>query len=246
MIKKVFTFAIAALMTLGLAAQAVTESTTQIGGLTVPAATVTIQKDPDMVQNAMIQYLKDAKLKPQKDEQGYYMCANAFIEEIAISDINFYTLVNAQGKKKNREAVVTVAALSSNIAMNDPATMRAGAMRWLSGFTSYVDRYEAQMNMQAEQGNLKKAEKQAEKAAKAVAAIDKKVAKKQQKIADKEKEIKKYQQKIKDCEKDIKQLQSDIEKTTGKRAEAEKKVDEANQNVNNVQGEVDRYRQMAE
>lgn len=244
--KKIFTFAVAALMTLSLAAQSVTESTLQVGGLTVPAATVTLQKDPKMVQDAMIQYLKDSKLKPQKDDQGYYMCANAFIEEIAINDINFYTLVVAQGKKKNREAVVSVCALSSNLAMNDPTTMRAGAMRWLSGFASYVDRYEANLNMQAQQGNLKKAEKEAAKAAKAVADIDKRIAKDQKKIADKEKDIKNYQQKIKDCEKDIKSLQADIDKAQGKRGEAEKKVDAANQNVNNVQGEVDRYRQMAE
>ena len=240
--KKIFTFAVAALMTLGLAAQSVTESTLQVGGLTVPAATVTLQKDAKMVQDAMIQYLKDAKLKPQKDDQGYYVCTNAFIEEIAISDINFYTLVN----KKKKEAVVSVCALSSNLAMNDPSAMRAGALRWLQGFVSYVDRYEAGLNMKAQQGNLKKAEKEAAKAASAVAAIDKKVAKKQEKIADLQKDIKKYEQKIKDCEKEIKALQADIEKTTGKRADAEKKADAANQNVNNVQNEVDRYRQMSE
>ena len=241
--KKVFTFAVAALMTLGLAAQSVTESTLQVGGLTVPAATVSLQKDPKMVQDAMIQYLKENKLKPQKDDQGYYVCTNAFIEDIAINDINFYTLVE---KKKKKEAVVSVCALSSNLAMNDPSAMRAGAMRWLSGFASYIDRYEAGLNMKAEQKNLDKAQKAADKAAKEAAAIDKSIAKKQQKIADKEKDIKNYQQKIKDCEKDIKKLQSEIEKEQGKRGDAEKKVDAANQNVNNVQNEVDRYRQMTE
>lgn len=241
--KKIFTFAVAALMTLGLAAQSVSESTLQVGGLTVPAATVTIQKDVKMVQDAMIQYLKDAKMKPQKDDQGYYVCTNAFIEEIAINDINFYTLVD---KKKKKEAVVSVCALSSNLAMNDPSAMRAGAMRWLQGFVSYIDRYEAGLNMKAEQKNLDKAQKAADKAAKQAAAIDKAIAKKQQKIADKEKDIKNYQQKIKDCEKDIKKLQSEIEKEQGKRGDAEKKVDAANQNVNNVQNEVDRYRQMTE
>lgn len=244
--KKAFTFVVAALMTLGLAAQSVTETTLQVGGLTVPAATVTLQKDPKMVQDAMIQYLKDSKLKPQKDDQGYYMCANAFIEEIAIGDINFYTLVTAQGKKKNRESVVSVCALSSNLAMNDPTAMRAGAMRWLAGFASYVDRYEASLNMKAEQGNLKKAEKEAAKAAAGVAAIDKKTAKNNDKIASLQKEIKKHNDKIKDCEKEIKNLQAENEKLQGKRSDAEKKVEAANQNVNNVQGEVDRYRQMAE
>ncbi len=244
--KKAFTFAVAAFMALGLAAQSVTETTMQVGGLTVPAATVSIQKNAKMVQDAMIQYLKDAKLKPQKDEQGYYVCTNAFIEEIAINDINFYTSVESRGSKKNPEAVVTVSSLSSNLAMNDPSVLRENAKRWLAGFVTYVDRYEANLNMQEQQGNLKKAEKEAAKAAAGVAAIDKKIAKNQKKIADKEKEIKKLQQKIKDCENDIKKLNADIDKAQGKRGDAEKKVEAANQNVNNVQGEVDRYRQMSE
>ena len=244
--KKALTLAVAAFMALSLAAQSVTESTMPVGGLTVPAASVSIQKDAKMVQDAMIQYLKDAKLKPQKDEQGYYVCTNAFIEEIAISDINFYTYVQSQGSKKNPEALVTVSALSSNLALNDPTTMRENAKRWLAGFVSYVDRFEANLNMQAEQSNLKKAEKEAAKAAAGVAAIDKKIAKNQKKIADKEKEIKKLQQKIKDCENDIKKLNADIDKIQGKRGDAEKKVEAANQNVEQVQGEVDRYRQMSE
>lgn len=244
--KKVFTFAVAALMTFALAAQTISETTAQVGGLTVPAATVTLQKDPDMVQNAMIQYLKDAKLKPQKDDQGYYMCTNAFIEEISITDINFYTKVEAQGKKKNREAVVTICALSSNLAMNDPTTMRDNSKKWLSGFISYVNRYEAMLQMQAEQQNLKKAEKEAAKAVAGVESLEKNIAKLEQKIVDRQNDIKKYQQKIKDCEKEIKDIQAEIEKITGKKADAEKKVEDANQNVNNVQGEVERYRQLSE
>ncbi len=244
--KKIFTFAVAALMTLGLAAQSVVETNAQVGGLTVPAAAVTLQKDPKLVQDAMMQYLKDAKLKPQKDEQGYLMVANAFIEEISITNINFYTRVEGQGKKKNRESVVTVCALSSDLVTNDPSVLRANAMRWLSGFANYVNRYEAQQNMYAQQDNLKKAEKEAAKAAAGVAAIDKQIAKKNKQIADKQKDIKKYQEKIKDCEKDIKNLQAEIEKAQGIKGDAEKKVDAANQNVNNVQGEVDRYRQMSE
>lgn len=239
--KKILTFAAAALMTLTLAAQ-VTESTLLVGGLTVPAATVTVQKDAKMVQDAMIQYLKDSKLKPQKDDQGYYVCTNAFIEDIAINDINFYSLV----EKRKKEAVVSVCALSSNLALNDPSAMRAGAMKWLAGFVSYIDRYEANLNMMAQQQELKKAEKVAAKAAAGVAAIDKQIDKKEQKIIDLQNDIKKYQEKIKECEKEIKAIQADIEKSSGKRVEAEKKVDAANQNVQGVQSEVERYRQMTE
>lgn len=243
--KQLLTVAATAMMSMGLAAQNVIETSATVGNLTVPACSVTLQKDPKMVQDAMVQYLKDARLKAQKDDQGYLMVPNAFIEEIAISNINFYTKVDAQGKKKNREAVVTVCVLSSDLTV-DPTTLRNNAKRWLSGFVTYVDRYEAGLQMQAEQQNLKKAEKDAAKAAKAVEAIDKSVARDQKKIADKEKEIKKYQQKIKECENDIKNLRANIEKTEGKRASAEQDVEEAKAGVSRVQGEVERYRQLSE
>lgn len=243
--KRVLTLAVAAMMSLNLLAQAPTETTATVGNLNVPACTVTLQKDAKMVQDAMAQYLKDARLKAQKDDQGYLMVPNAFIEEIAISNINFYTKVEKAGKKKNPQAIVTVCVISTDLTI-EPASLRDNAKRWLSGFVSYVDRYEANLQMQAEQSNLKKAEKEAAKAAAAVTAIDKSVAKDRQRIVKKQDEIKKLQQKIKDCENDIKKLEANIEKTEGKRAAAEQKVDAANQNVQGVQNEVDRYRQLSE
>ena len=243
--KKIFTFAVAAMMSLNLMAQTPTETTATVGNLNVPACTVTLQKDAKMVQDAMAQYLKDARFKAQKDDQGYLMVPNAFIEEIAISNINLYTKVEKTGKKKNPEATVTVCVISTDLTI-DPTTLRNNAKRWLSGFVSYVDRYEAGLQMQAEQKNLKTAEKQAEAAAAAVTAIDNSVAKDQERIAKKQEEIEKYRQKIKECEAEIQKLQANIEKTEGKRGAAEQKVEQANQNVQGVQNEVERYRQLSE
>lgn len=241
MMKKVFTFAIAALMTLGLAAQVPQETTAAIGELTVPACTVSIQKDVKLVKGAMEQYLKDARLKTGS-QQGYTVAVNQPVASIAGEQpISLYTKVD----KQKKYAVVTVAVIGTDLTV-DQTDLRDNAKRWLNEFVQYIARYEASQHMAAEQKNLDKAQKAADKAAKAAAAIDKAIAKDNQKIADKRKDIAKYQEKIKACEQDIKELQSDIEKQQKKKGEADAKVNAANQNVNAAQGEVDRYRQMAE
>ena len=51
---------------------------------------------------------------------------------------------------------------------------------------------------------------------------------------------------IAECEKEIADLEKSIEKNSGKKAEAEKKAEEANQNVKAAEGEVEKYRQMSE
>ena len=242
--KKTVLFVLAALITFGLRAQVVEESVTMVGNLTVPASTLKLEKDSKLVQNAMEQYLKDLKLKTQKQE-GYVVAINAFVETISISPINLYTKVEEQGQKKYRVSVVTAAAISTDLTI-DQATLRGNVKTWLAGFVDYLARYEAQQQMNIEKGNLKKAEKAQKDAIAASAAVDKSIANDQKKIADKQKEIKKLQQKIKDLEKEIADLEQNIEKSGKKKEDAERKVEEANQGVSNAQGEVDRYRQMAQ
>ena len=244
MMKKVFTFAVAAMMTLGLAAQAPQETNAAIGDLTVPACTVSLQKDVKLVKGAMEQYLKEARLKTS-NQQGYTVAVNQTVSSIAAEPISLYTKVEEQGKKKNRVTVVTLAVIGTDLTV-DQTDLRDNAKSWLSNFVQYISRYEASQQMAAEQKNLDKAQKAADKAAKAAAAIDKAIAKDNQKIADKRKDIAKYQEKIKACEQDIKDLQADIEKQQKKKGDADAKVNAANQNVNAAQGEVDRYRQLAE
>ena len=240
MMKKVFTFAAAALMALGLAAQVPQETNAAIGDLTVPACTVNIQKDVKLVKGAMEQYLKEARLKTS-NQQGYTVAVNQTVPSIAAEPVSLYTKVEKQ--KKN--TVVTLAVIGTDLTV-DQTDLRDNAKSWLSDFVQYISRYEASQQMATEQKNLDKAQKAADKAAKAAAAIDKAIAKDNQKIADKRKDIAKYQEKIKACEQDIKNLQADIEKQQKKKGDADAKVNAANQNVNAAQDEVDRYRQMAE
>ena len=242
--KKIIILTLALVATLGLRAQNIEESVATVGNLTVPASTLSINKDVKLVQNAMEQYLKDLKLKTQKQE-GWLMAVNAFVETISISPINLYTRVEEQGKKKDRHTVVTAAAISTDLTI-DQNTLRSNVKNWLSSFVDYLARYEAQQQMAVEQGNLKKAEKEQRAAVAASNAIDKSIASDQEKIADKQKKIKKLQQEIKDLEKEIADLEKNIEKSGKKKEDAEKKVEQANQGVNDAQGEVDRYRQMAQ
>ena len=242
--KRIFAFAMLALFGANVMAQSVQEATVNVGALTVPAYTMTLDKDAKMVQEAMKQRLKDMKLKT-KTVEGYLAAPDVVIPEISTGTVSLYTKVEEQGKKKNKVTVVTVCAVSNDLTI-DQSTMRGNVRSWLSDFAPYITKYEAGQNMEAEQANLKKAEKQADKAAAEVTGLEKDIASAEKKIADKREEIKKYEQKIKDCEKEIADLEKSIGKYHDKKSAAEKKVDEANQNVRAVEGEVEKYRQMSE
>lgn len=238
--KKVFSLALAVLMTLGLAAQSVNESIAAIGDLSVPACNISLQKDAKVVKAAMEQYLKENGLKV-KSQQGYQAALNQVIPTISQGEISLYTKVEKQ--KKN--ALVTVAVIGNDLTI-DQSDLRDNAKSWLNGFVQYIARYEASQSMNAEQKNLDKANKEAAKASKNLAAIEKAIANDQKKIESKKADNAKLKEKIQKNEQDIKNLQSDIEKQNKKKADAQDKVKAANQNVNEVQGEVDRYRQMAQ
>ena len=238
--KKVFSLALAVLMTLGLAAQSVNESVAAIGDLSVPACNISLQKDVKVVKAAMDQYLKENGLKV-KSQQGYQAALNQVIPTISQGEISLYTKVEKQ--KKN--ALVTVAVIGNDLTI-DQSDLRDNAKSWLNGFVQYIARYEASQSMNAEQKNLDKANKEAAKASKNLAAIEKAIANDQKKIESKKADNAKLKEKIQKNEQEIKNLQSDIEKQNKKKADAQDKVKAANQNVNEVQGEVDRYRQMAQ
>lgn len=238
--KKVFSLALAVLMTLGLAAQSVNESVAAIGDLSVPACNISLQKDAKVVKAAMEQYLKENGLKV-KSQQGYQAALNQVIPTISQGEISLYTKVEKQ--KKN--ALVTVAVIGNDLTI-DQSDLRDNAKSWLNSFVQYIARYEASQSMNAEQKNLDKANKEAAKASKNLAAIEKAIANDQKKIESKKADNAKLKEKIQKNEQEIKNLQADIEKQNKKKADAQDKVKAANQNVNEVQGEVDRYRQMAQ
>lgn len=244
MIKKLIALAFAAFVGTSLMAQSVQETTVMVGEKTVTAYTVSLQKNADMVQDAMNQRLKDAKLKTKKSE-GYIAALDQMYAEISNATMSLYTKVEEQGKRKDKVAVVTVCAISNDLTISQ-SVINNNVRNFVEGFVQYVSKYEASQQMEAEQANLKKAEKAAGKAAAAVTDLENDIAKAQKKIEDRRKDIEKYQQKIADCEKEIADLEKSIEKNTGKKAEAEKKAEEANQNVKAAEGEVEKYRQMSE
>jgi len=244
MIKKVIVLALAAFIGTSLMAQTVQETTTMVGEKTVTAYTVSLQKDVKMVQEAMNQRLKDAKLKTKKSE-GFIAALDQVFTEISQNSLSLYTKVEEQGKRKDKVTVVTVCAISNDLTISQ-STINGNVHNFLQNFIQYINKYEASQQMEAEQANLKKAEKAAGKAAAAVTDLENDITKAQKKIEDRRKDIEKYQQKIGDCEKEIADLQKSIEKNSGKKAEAERKAEEANQNVKAVEGEVEKYRQMSE
>ena len=244
MMKKMIAVALAVFMGTSLMAQSVQETTAQVGEKTVTAYTMSLQKDAKLVQDAMNQRLKDAKLKIKKSE-GYVAALDQVFTELSEASMSLYTKVEEQGKRKNKVAVVTVCAISNDLTISQ-SVINGNVNRFLQDFGQYVSKYEAGQNMEAEQANLKKAEKEANKAAAAVSDLEDDITKAQKKIEDKRKDIEKYQQKIRECEKDIADLEKSIEKNSSKKVDAERKVEEANQNVNAVQGEVEKYRQMSE
>lgn len=244
MIKKVIVLALAAFIGTSLMAQTVQETTTMVGEKTVTAYTVSLQKDVKMVQEAMNQRLKDAKLKTKKSE-GFIAALDQVFTDISQNSLSLYTKVEEQGKRKDKVTVVTVCAISNDLTISQ-STINGNVHNFLQNFIQYINKYEAGQQMEAEQANLKKAEKAAGKAAAAVTDLENDITKAQKKIEDRRKDIEKYQQKIADCEKEIADLQKSIEKNSGKKAEAERKAEEANQNVKAAESEVEKYRQLSE
>lgn len=244
MIKKVIVLALAAFIGTSLMAQTVQETTTMVGEKTVTAYTVSLQKDVKMVQEAMNQRLKDAKLKTKKSE-GFIAALDQVFTDISQNSLSLYTKVEEQGKRKDKVTVVTVCAISNDLTISQNA-INGNVHNFLQNFIQYINKYEAGQQMEAEQANLKKAEKAAGKAAAAVTDLENDITKAQKKIEDRRKDIEKYQQKIADCEKEIADLQKSIDKNSGKKAEAERKAEEANQNVKAAESEVEKYRQLSE
>ncbi len=222
-------------------AQNIEAKSVQVGTVTAPGFSVTIQKKTDLVQDAMNKRLKDAGLKTKKSE-GFIAALDQLFAEIATDPINLYTKVEKDSKNS---ATVTVCVIPTDLTA-DRETMQANVRRFVEGFVQYVNKYEAQNNMEAEQGNLKKAQKSQSKAVAAVEKLDKNIQKNKEKIADKKKDIENYKKKIKECEEDIKKLEAEIAKDQDKKTGAQKDVDKANDNVKSVQGEVEKYRQQAE
>lgn len=244
MIKKVMIVAMSLIMSIGAMAQSVTETVVTVGTLTVPAVTITMEQEVDLVQNAMRARLKEAGLKTTKSE-GYVAALEQVFAEISASPISFFTKVEEQGRRNNKVTVVTVCAVPTDLTQNQ-SVLTAAVRSFLEKFPQYVDRFQSQKNLEQAMEVLKKAEKAAASAVSDVNSIDKGITQMQGKITDKRNEIERLRAKIQECETEIAELEKKIEKERGKRSDAQRKVDEANAAVSAAQAEVDRYRQMAQ
>lgn len=232
--------AILTVFTVAMAQRAESKSV-QVGTVTVPGYSITIEKKVDLVDDAMAKRLKDAGLKTKKSE-GFVAALDQLFAEIATDPINLYTKVE---KKSKNSTVVTVCVIPTDLTA-DREVMQGNLRSFLEGFVQYVNKFEAKRNMESEQGNLKKAQKVHASAVGAVEKLDKNIQKNQEKIADKKKEIEKYKAKIAELQEDIKNLEADIAKSQDKKTDAQKDVEDAHSNVQSVQGEVEKYRSIAE
>ncbi len=234
---------IAALMVLIPAmAQSINETNVQISDFTVPAYTVSVNKDADLVEDALKERLKDAKLKTTKT-QGFMAALNQVCTDLAATPINFYTKIEEQGRRSNKTVVITFCATPVDLSM-DQNMLNSNVQRFLSNFVTYIDRYEASEKITSEEKNLKKAQKAQASAAATFADLQKSINKTQEKIDAKQKEIDKYKEKIAELSKDIKSLQGDMQKDNTKKAEAEKKLNEANAAVKAVEATIQQHRAM--
>ncbi len=222
-------------------AQKVESTNVQVATMIVPGFTVTLEKNYNLVTNAMGQRLDDANLKTKKIE-GFIATLDQLFAEISSEPINFYVKYEKNGKSKTQ---VTVCVIPTDLTANRDK-IQSNLRSFLEGFIQYVTKYEARLNMEVEQDNLKKAQKKQASAIGAVEKIDKNIQKDQDKIADKKKEIEKYQAKIAELQEDIKKLEENIDKSQEKRNDAQKVADKANDKVKDVEGDVEKFRSLSE
>lgn len=238
--KRLFAFAIAVMMVVGLYAQDINETTVRIGNLNAPAYVLTLQKDKKVVQKALDQRLKDAKLKTKKSE-GFDACLGAVFQEIASSPINFYTKVDGNSK----ECTLTVCAMSNDLSANQQS-INSNVVLFLNNFTQYLAKREAAEQLAIAQENLEKAQKEQKNANSELARLEKIASKNRKRIEDLESRIKKWQQNINEAEIDIRKYNSDIEKSTnGKLPEAQKRVENADQAVKEAQADAEKWQKLA-
>lgn len=239
--KRLFAFAIAVLMVASLNAQDINESTVRIGNLNAPAYSLTLQKDKKVVQKALDQRFKDAKLKTKKSE-GFDACLGAIFQEIAPSPINLYTKVDGNSK----ECTLTVCAMSNDLSANQQS-INSNVVLFLNNFKQYLAKREAAEQLAIAQEALEKAQKEQKSATSELARLEKIASKNRKKIEDLQSRIKKWQQNINDAEIDIRKYNSDIEKATnGKLPEAQKRVEDAGQAVKEAQATVEKWQKLAQ
>ena len=242
--KQFFSFAMMLAMAAMAMAQTAMPTTLKVGSLSVPGFTVSIEKSPSLVQDAVNAYFKEAKLNTKK-QGGYVASLAQVVPQVSASTVNLYTRITPQGKGKNKTAQLDVCAIDTNNVAAQAAIL-PGVQAFTTYLAQYVVKYEAAQNMKQEEANLKKANKELSSANKAVASLEKDIDKNTKKIEDNRKEIEKLQSKIKDLQKDNQSLQSEIDRYNDKLRDARNTASEKEGAVRGVENEVERYRQLSQ
>ena len=128
MTKRIASYLLALAFSVSIYAQNINETSVTINGMPVhTACTVRLQKDLDLVQAAMRKQLSGLKTKKV---DGYTAALEQTVTELALSPINLYTLVEEQGKRKDKAVVVTVAAVAISSSVD--------RMFWMSAFSTLI------------------------------------------------------------------------------------------------------------
>ena len=198
-------------------AQKVEKKDVQVASLVIPGFTVTIEKNIDLVEDALEERLDKADLKIKKVE-GFLAALNQHFDEIYADPVNFYIKLEKDSKKKT---VVTACVIPTDLTVKQEK-IQDNLRLFLAGFVKDVERFEARGHMETQPGNLKKAQKARAKEEKAVKALQKAQAA----IPKAEQKMEKAKDKAEKAQKAYEDAMKDLEKARKKAEDAQKEVDE--------------------
>ncbi len=232
------------LMTLGLCAQNIQDTTVNIGAQTVPGFFATVSQDTKTVQDVLKQKFKAAKLKSSNSE-GYTAVLGQTIPEIATVPVNLYVKIGDMGRRSDKVTTITICAMPMNIADKVP-DIKNYVRRYLEDIIKQATRQEAAVALATAESTLKKAQKNHDSAVSDLTKLNKSLQKDQDKIAANQKEIDKLQSKVNNLEENNASLKKSIEKNNEQKAKLEKDIEQTNQTLQNAQSEVEKYRSLAQ
>ena len=234
---------LAIIMTAAIAmAQNIEETTIHVGSLTVPAFTVSIPQDDSRAESLMKKQFKEWRVSTTR-QNGFVIAIGETISEFASSPINFYSKIYSEGRRDNKTTVITVAAVSSNLSV-DQSTLNASVRKFLATFAKRVAQDEATEKVAEVQKRIDKVKKTADAATATIATIDKDIAKRQSKIDAKKQEIEKMQTKIENIQKEITEEEAEIQKYTTKKEEYTQKAEAANKEIEEANAEIEKYKSL--
>lgn len=236
-----FIFTIAATTTF---AQSIGDTLLNIGVQSVPGFTVTLDHDAKIVKNVVKQKFKDGRLK-SVNKDGYTAVLGQVVPELSGSvPVNLYIGISEKGPKGNKKCVITICAMTMNIADRIPG-LNERASLYLKNIVQETNRSVAKSMIAPSEKAEKKATKAHEKAVKELEATNRTIQKEQQKLEALEKDIEKLQAKLDAMRLESEALRTSIENNTARLPELESNVNQSGRTLQQSQTDVQQYRRMA-